>query len=94
MGVRRLHRGAARQLAIRLFELRAFIRPMTAVALHVPEQTRYTGQSSAQAWIEANDRLRRDILARLRDAGPLPSRDLPDTSQVPRGRPAGRTTGT
>ena len=64
-----------------VFELRAFVRPMTAVALHVPEQTRYT--ASLQAWVEANDGFRRDILARLRDAGPLLSRDLPDTSQVP-----------
>jgi uncharacterized protein YcaQ len=68
-----------------LFELRAFIRPMTAVALHVPEQTRYTAQSVVQAWIKANNRFRRDIHARLRDAGPLLSRDIPDTSQVPWG---------
>jgi uncharacterized protein len=68
-----------------LFELRAFVRPMTAVALHVPEETRYTAQSTVQVWIEANGGFRRDILARLRDAGPLLSRDLPDTSQVPWG---------
>ena len=68
-----------------LFELRAFIRPMTAVALHVPEQTHYTAQAVVGAWIEANDRFRRDVLARLRDAGPLLSRDVPDTSQVPWG---------
>ena len=66
----------------RLFELRAFIRPMAAVALHVPEETPYTAQSSVQAWVEANAKFRRDLLARLRDAGPLPSRDLPDTCQV------------
>ena len=66
-----------------LFELRAFIRPMTAVPFHVPEETRYTAQSSVQRWLEANDRFRRDLIARLRDAGPLLSRDLPDTSQVP-----------
>ena len=30
-------------------------------------------------WVLANDRCRREILARLRDAGPLPSRELPDT---------------
>jgi uncharacterized protein len=68
-----------------LFELRAFIRPMTAVALHVPEETHYTAQSSVHAWLEANDGFRRDVLARLRDAGPLLSRDIPDTSQVPWG---------
>jgi uncharacterized protein len=68
-----------------LFELRAFIRPMSAVALHVPEDTAYTAQSSVRAWVEANDGFRRDILARLRDAGPLLSRELPDTSQLPWG---------
>jgi hypothetical protein len=56
---------------------------MTAVALHVPEETHYTAQSKVQAWVEANNGFRRDIIDRLRDAGPLPSRDLPDTSQVP-----------
>jgi uncharacterized protein YcaQ len=68
-----------------LFELRAFIRPMTAVALHVPEETRYTADSSVRAWLEANDGFRRDIIARLRDCGPLLSRDIPDTSQIPWG---------
>ncbi len=68
-----------------LFELRALIRPSTAVALHVPEETGYTAQSSVRDWIHANDQFRRDIVARLRDAGPLLSRDIPDTSQVPWG---------
>jgi uncharacterized protein len=68
-----------------LFELRAFVRPMTAVALHVPEDTAYTADSWVRGWVEANDGFRRDILAQLRDEGPLLSRDIPDTSQVPWG---------
>ena len=68
-----------------LFELRAYVRPMSAVALHVAEQTGYTAQPSVQAWMAANDRFRRNLLARLRDAGPLLSRDLPDTAEVPWG---------
>jgi uncharacterized protein YcaQ len=68
-----------------LFEVRAFVRPTTALPFHVPEDTRYTGQSSVQQWIEANDGFRRDVLARLREAGPLLSRDVPDTAQVPWG---------
>lgn len=68
-----------------LFELRAYIRPTTAVALHVPEVTGYTAQSSVRSWVEANDGFRRDIISRLRDAGPLLSRDVPDTNQVPWG---------
>lgn len=66
-----------------LFELRAFVRPTTAVALHVPEDTGYTGTSRVRSWIGANDDFRRDVVARLRDTGPLLSRDIPDTSQVP-----------
>jgi hypothetical protein len=34
-------------------------------------------------WVLANDVCRRDILDRLRTAGPLPSRDLPDKCQLP-----------
>jgi hypothetical protein len=68
-----------------LFELRAMIRPATAVAFHVPEETGYTAQTAIREWVEANDGFRRDVLARLRDAGPLLSRDVPDTSQVPWG---------
>jgi len=68
-----------------LFELRAFIRPTSAVALHVPESTGYTAQPSVRLWLEANDRFRRDVVARLREDGPLLSRDIPDTHQVPWG---------
>jgi uncharacterized protein len=68
-----------------LFELLAFIRPMTAVALHVPEETGYTTHPRVGGWIDANDGFRSDVLSRLRDAGPLLSRDIPDTSQVPWG---------
>ena len=82
---RPVHLLRALQVDRTLFELRAFVRPMTAVALHVPEQTAYTAQKSVQDWIEANDRFRRDLVARLREAGPLLSRDLPDTCQVPWG---------
>lgn len=66
-----------------LFELRAYIRPMSAIALHIPELTGYAGRPRVREWIEANDRFRRDVLARLDEAGPLLSKDIPDTSQVP-----------
>ena len=68
-----------------LFELRAFIRPTSAVALHVPELSAYLAQGQVQAWLSANEGFRRDVLARLRDAGPVLSRDVPDTAQVPWG---------
>jgi uncharacterized protein len=56
---------------------------MTAVALHVPEDTGYSAHPKIQSWLEANDSFRRDIVARLRDAGPLLSRNVPDTSPEP-----------
>jgi uncharacterized protein len=34
-------------------------------------------------WVAANDRCRRDVLARLRAEGPLPSRVLPDSCELP-----------
>src|SRR5829696_7107697 len=38
-----------------LFQLRAFVRPMSAVALHVPEVTGYTADASVRGWLDAND---------------------------------------
>ena len=40
-------------------------------------------RAARRDWVEANDACRRDILARLRASGPLPSRELPDTCVVP-----------
>src|SRR3712207_1643298 len=34
-----------------LFELRAFIRPISALALHIPEVSAYLSQSSVQKWM-------------------------------------------
>lgn len=68
-----------------LFELRSYIRPMSAVALHVPESTGFAAHASVAQWIEVNDGFRRDLLARLRDTGPLRSGEIDDTHQVPWG---------
>ena len=68
-----------------LFELNAYVRPTSAVALHLPEDTGYSAHPSIRAWVEANDRFRHDVVGRLREAGPLLSRDVPDTCQVPWG---------
>jgi len=64
-----------------LFELNAYVRPASAVALHLSQDADRSGRGSE--WVEANDGFRRDVLARLREAGPLLSRDVPDTSRVP-----------
>jgi uncharacterized protein YcaQ len=66
-----------------LFEIRSYVRPATALALHVPEAEGFTRSDRVGAWLEANDRFRHEVVARLRDSGPLLSSELPDTSQVP-----------
>ena len=76
----------------RLIELRAFVRPAEDLALYRAEMAEWPGQGELRDWQEyhrdwvlANDRCRREILARLRGAGPLPSRELPDTCDKPWG---------
>ncbi len=64
-----------------LFELGALVRPMSDVGLYLAFQPR--PGSAVSAWLEANEAFRRDVLALLRDAGPLQSRDIPDTAAVP-----------
>jgi uncharacterized protein YcaQ len=73
-----------------LVELQAMIRPSEDVALYRAAMAEWPGrgplrgwQKAHLSWVEANDACRRDILARLKRAGPLLSRDLPDRCAVP-----------
>ncbi len=73
-----------------LFELRGMIRPSEDIALFRAEMAAWPGpgelldwQEFQRAWVAANDTCRRDILARLEWQGPLTSRDLPDTTEIP-----------
>jgi uncharacterized protein YcaQ len=75
-----------------LLELRAMIRPAEDLALYRADMagwdTAERGQqpgwrASQRDWVRANDACRRDILERLGAAGPLASRELPDTCAVP-----------
>lgn len=66
-----------------LFEFDATVRPMRDLGLYLagaPDRPRY---EQTRAWLRDNDRFRRDIVERLAAAGPLTSRDIPDTSLVP-----------
>ena len=75
----------------RIIELSAFLYPAEDMALHRAQMAAWPGGLGGPAprharqrdWVAANDRARRDILARLRDNGPLTSRDLPDTCELP-----------
>jgi uncharacterized protein YcaQ len=77
-----------------LYEVRAYVRPMADLGLHLAQMAAWPFVSEgtrnvsvpgpgAQRWLEANDAFRRDVLDLLRKAGPLMSRDIPDTSAVP-----------
>ncbi|NUP15060.1 MAG: winged helix-turn-helix domain-containing protein [Streptomyces sp.] len=73
-----------------LVELQAMIRPGEDLALYRAEMAEWPERGTPSSWREyhrtwvgANDVCRRDILARLGAAGPLPSRALPDTCELP-----------
>jgi uncharacterized protein len=73
-----------------LIELRAMIRPAEDLALYRADMAQWSGGvplspwlEARREWVRANDACRRDILKRLTAAGPLPSRELPDTCAVP-----------
>ena len=68
------------------------IRPAEDLALYRADMADWPGRGELRdwqayrgQWVEANDACRRDILARLKDSGPLPMRELPDTCAKPWG---------
>jgi len=66
-----------------LFEHNALVRPMGDVGLYLAGAADQPSYERSRAWLRANDRFRRDVLKLLRKSGPLTSRDIPDTAQVP-----------
>jgi uncharacterized protein YcaQ len=75
-----------------LVELRSMIRPAEDLRLYRADMATWPGagalhpwQEHLRDWVEANHACRKDILHRLGEAGPLRSRDLPDTCAVPWG---------
>ncbi len=75
-----------------LLELRAMIRPGEDLALYRADMARWDQAERGELpgwrairrdWVRANDACRRDIHDRLGSSGPLPTRDLPDSCQVP-----------
>jgi len=62
----------------------AMVRPMASLGLYLAAMAAWPqGWPRAEEWLAANDAFRRRLLDQLRDSGPLRSRDIPDTSQVP-----------
>jgi uncharacterized protein YcaQ len=74
-----------------LLEHRAIIRPSEDIALFraamacwdEPKPGEPPWRQEYREWVHANDTCRQDILNRLGSAGPLRSRDLPDTCKTP-----------
>ena len=66
-----------------LFEHNALIRPMDDVGLYLAGADEQPGYERSRAWLRENDRFRRDVLELLRASGPLTSREIPDTADVP-----------
>lgn len=65
-----------------LFEFNAVVRPMADLGLYLAGASQRPSYERTRSWLRDNDRFRTDILAVLCEAGPLVSRDIPDTSVV------------
>ncbi|WP_419817309.1 DNA glycosylase AlkZ-like family protein [Glaciibacter flavus] len=65
-----------------LFELNALIRPIEDLALYRADMAGAPSYETSRAWLRDNGPFHRDVLALLRDTGPLTSREIPDTSVV------------
>ena len=66
-----------------LFEHNALVRPMGEVGLYLAGAAEWPPWEKARRWLADNDAFRRDVLERLGAAGPLVSREIPDTAVVP-----------
>lgn len=66
-----------------IFEVNAMLRPMTDLRLHLPGMRDGEVHPTVRKWLGDNAAFRADVLSRLRESGPLLSRDIPDTSAVP-----------
>jgi uncharacterized protein len=66
-----------------LVEHNALIRPMDDIGLYLAGAAEFPTYERSRAWFHDNDSFRRDVLDLLGRSGPLPSRDVPDTSVVP-----------
>ncbi|ALJ19423.1 DNA glycosylase AlkZ-like family protein [Microbacterium sp. No. 7] len=66
-----------------LFEHDGQFHPVSMLAPLVATLRGRQLRAGTQAWLDANERFRADVCARLRAEGPLQASAIPDTSQVP-----------
>jgi uncharacterized protein YcaQ len=67
-----------------LFEFEGAFRPVSLLPLMLPAMRRWPTHPRSREWLDANDRFRADVLARLRAEGPLLASEIPDTAQIAR----------
>lgn len=67
-----------------LFEFDGTFRPMSMLPLMRPGMRAWPRRDSTRQWLDANERFRSDVIARLRAEGPLLASQIPDTAQVSR----------
>lgn len=67
-----------------LFEFDGSFRPMSLLSLMMPAMRRWPQRASSRQWLDANDRFRCEVLARLRAEGPMLAANIPDTAEVAR----------
>ncbi len=63
----------------------AMVRPMANLGLYLADMAAWppAGFGRQVRWLDANDGFRRRVLELLKTSGPLASRDIPDTSEMP-----------
>jgi uncharacterized protein YcaQ len=66
-----------------LFEFGATVRPTSDLGLFLADMATWPSREMQREWLRANDRFRLNVLDLLGSSGPLLSRDIPDTSEVP-----------
>jgi uncharacterized protein YcaQ len=66
-----------------LYEDADGIRPMADLSLHLAEMEAWPQWEETRDWLEANELFRNEVLDVLDADGPLPSRDVKATAQVP-----------
>jgi len=74
---------AAHEVTHDVFEYRATLRPTADLDLYRAAMDAAPKYATTREWLVANERFKRDVLERITAEGPLQSKQIPDTSQVP-----------
>jgi uncharacterized protein len=59
------------------------VRPMASLGLYLAEMAMWPIWTKGREWLAANEGFRRRVLDQLKASGPLQSRDIADTAEVP-----------